>query len=120
MAKIIYFTEGEKATTEELADIALFNAAAQAPYEVVVRRGDDVASYAYGHGNETTDYVAGSVPEAYADETKLEPDNIPIPGIDYETQAIVSDGDTLEEAGGGTIAVAIVDGVATYTYTAGE
>ena len=39
----------------------------------------------------------------------------PLPG----DQVVVSDGDTLAEAGGGTIAVTVVDGVATYTYTAG-
>lgn len=35
-----------------------------------------------------------------------------------DDQVIVTDGDTLAEAGGGTIAVAVVGGVATYTYTA--
>lgn len=36
MAKVIYFTADEKATAPELADIANLNAAAVAPYEVVV------------------------------------------------------------------------------------
>jgi len=35
------------------------------------------------------------------------------------TAVVVHDGDVLTEAGGGTIAVAVADGVATYTYTAG-
>ena len=123
MAKVIYFTAGEKATAPELADIANLNVAAVAPYEVVVRRGDDVASYSYGAGIEAADYVAGTIPDAYSDTEDypvIDPDDIPVPGVDYATQAIISNGDVLDTADGGTVTVAIVDGVATYTYAAGE
>lgn len=53
--------------------------------------------------------------EAFATAAALP--GAPVPPLP-DDQVIVSDGDTLTEAGGGTIAVAVVGGVATYTYTA--
>lgn len=67
--------------------------------------------------------MAGTIPDAYSDTEDypvIDPDDIPVPGVDYATQAIISNGDVLDTADGGTVTVAIVDGVATYTYAAGE
>jgi hypothetical protein len=62
-----------------------------------------------------TSYKALEVAEkAYYEYLKANP---PIPPLE-DTEVIVSDGDTLAEAGGGTIAVSVTAGVATYTYTA--
>ena len=59
-----------------------------------------------------TSYTSKEVAEkAYYEYLKTNP---PL----EDTEVIVSDGDTLAEAGGGTIAVSVTEGVATYTYTA--
>lgn len=79
MQKIIYFTAGPKATTEEIAAIAALNSAAAAPYQVTVRDasaasvGDD-----YGDGRlEPCDFVAGTIPTAYNAKDVVDPDAIP-------------------------------------------
>lgn len=116
--RIIYFTAGITATAGELADIAALNAAAEAPYEVIVANG--AANAKYGETNRLipTDYVAGTIPTIYNAVPTIDPDNLPVSGL-KDTQAIVTDGEVLDEEGGGTITVAVADGVATYTYTPG-
>lgn len=118
LKKVIYFTAGDVPTTGEKADIAKLNAAAVAPYDVAVRSG--IRSLGTAGNYESADYVAGTVPASapWNAIDVLDPDAIPNQNVS-DTQVILNDGDTLDEAGGGTIAVAIVGGVATYTYTAG-
>lgn len=85
--KIIYFTAGEKATTEELAEIAALNTKAAVPYEVVVRRADKQLGDDYGDDRlEACDFVAGTVPTAYNSETVFDIDAMP---------AEVDEGDTI-------------------------
>jgi len=125
MTKVIYFIAGNAPTVEEAADIAKLEAATIAPYELAIR--SNVAIPQYGEGRyETADFVAGTLPGAaesdvndfYAAIDAIDPDVIPGAIVDGQTQVIISDGAELDAVGGGTIAVAIEDGVATFTYTA--
>lgn len=93
MAKIIYFTAGAVATTDEKADIDKLNALTEVPFEVVVRRGDSVGTYSYGAGLEASDYVSGTVPTAFNARPVVDPDNPPS-GLPA-TQAIVSNAQAL-------------------------
>lgn len=61
--KVLFFTAGPKATTQELAEITKINQAAQAPFVVGIRNAQ--AGVSYGYGPEETDYVAGSPPAPY-------------------------------------------------------
>lgn len=123
MAKIIYFIEGNAPTVDEAADIAKLEAATARPYELVIRSNKALPSYGEGRF-EACDFVAGTLPadedanDFYDAIDAIDPDAIPGAIVDGDTQVIVTDGDTLDEAGGGTIAVEIVAGVATFTYTA--
>lgn len=102
MAKIIYFIAGNVPTVGEAADIAKLEAATAKPYELVIRSNKALPSYGEGRF-EACDFVAGTIPGAV---------------VDADTQIVINDGDTLDAVGGGTIAVDITAGVATFTYTA--
>lgn len=107
MTKIIYFTAGEQPTTGELAEIAKFNAAAVAPFELVVRRAD--VSNSYGAAVEATDYVAGTPAAPYDGPSYdvADPDNPPTGGNLPAAQAVVYDGQVIAVTGGSaTITVA--------------
>lgn len=118
--KVLFFTAGPKATTQELAEIAKINQAAQAPFVVGIRNAQ--AGVSYGYGPEETDYVAGSPPAPYdnTDEEEgtvypvFDPDAPPTPV--NSTQYVLNDGDEFEVTGG-TVSVAIEDGEPTFTYT---
>lgn len=123
--KIIYFIAGHVPTAGEAADIAKLEAGmvVGAPYSLSIR--SNLAISEYGDERfETCDFVAGTLPSDSAANTfygaidTIDPDAVPGVITDSATQVIVTDGDTLDDAGGGTIAVAVADGVATYTYTA--
>lgn len=124
MAKIIYFIAGNAPTVGEAADIAKLQAATGAPYELAIRSNKAIPEYGEGR-YETADFVAGTLPGAaesdvndfYAAIDEIDPDNIPATNVP-STSVVVSDGDELAAVGGGTIAVAVAAGVATYTYTA--
>lgn len=124
MAKIIYFIAGNAPTVGEAADIAKLQAATGAPYELAIRSNKAIPEYGEGR-YETADFVAGTVPGAaesdvndfYAAIDEIDPDAIPATNVP-STSVVVSDGDELAAVGGGTIAVAVAAGVATYTYTA--
>lgn len=117
LKKVVYFTLSDVPTAGEIADIAKLNAATAAPYEVAVR--SSVRPMSSGGDNEACDYVAGTIPEVefYEEKDVIDPDDIPNQNLSA-TQVIVNDGDELAAVGGGTIAVAVAAGVATYTYTA--
>lgn len=122
MAKIIYFIAGNVPTVGEAADIAKLEAATAQPYELAIRSNKQLP--AYGEGRfEDCDFVAGTLPadedanDFYAAIDEIDPDAIPATGV-RDDQVVLTDGDELDAVGGGTIAVAIADGVATYTYTA--
>ena len=104
--KVIYFTAGVEPTVDEAAEIAKLNAASVGSYEVLVMNGAKDALY-----GETRlapcDLVAGTIPTAYAGKTELDPDL---------KQVVLTNGEDLDEAGGGTIAVYITAGVVTYTF----
>jgi len=117
MPKVTYFTASEKATADELADIAALNALSNDPYEILVRNG--AQSNSYGAGPDATDYVAGTIPDEYSDTEDFpvfDVDNPPVPGLD-DTQAVVSDGEALTVPVTGTYAttatVTVVDGAVT-------
>lgn len=61
--KILFFTEGNVATPEELDAISEIEEAIAPKFELFVRNG--AASTAYGHGPEATDFIAGDRPAAY-------------------------------------------------------
>lgn len=116
-SKVLYFTAGPKASAPELAEIALLNAAAAAPFEVGVRNG--LESSSYGYGVEDADYVAGTIPDLYDDaETYpiFDPAEPPIPV--QSDQTVLNTGDVLTMASGkGTVVATIAAGVATYAFT---
>lgn len=63
--KVIFFTAGAVPTENELAEIAVLQAASTKPFDLAIRRGDAVmanADFRYGAGAEACDYVAGSPP----------------------------------------------------------
>jgi len=125
MAKIIYFIAGNAPTVGEAADIAKLEAATSAPYELAIRSNKAIPEYGEGRFEEA-DFVAGTLPGAaesdvndfYAAIDEIDPDAIPGAIVNGATQMVISDGDTLDAVGGGTIAVDITAGVATFTYTA--
>lgn len=65
---VIYFTADTKPTVAELAAIARLNALAESAYNVQVRNGGATAKMS---SIEPCDYVAGTVPTAYAGEDLL-------------------------------------------------
>lgn len=118
--KILYFTAGEVATSDEKADIAALMAITAPAFEVGVRNA--LVSTAYGAGIEDTDMVAGTIPTAYNDAETYpvaDPDNPPTPPVASDQKVITSGvavtGVTLVgTAGAGkSMALTIVDGVVT-------
>lgn len=115
LKKLIYFTATDVPTAAEKEDIAKLNAAAIAPYEIAVRSSQRPLKS--GGPLEFTNCVSGTMPTEYAEGYEfVDPDNIPVGGI-TDTQVILNDGEELAVEGGGTVSVAISNGVATYTYT---
>jgi hypothetical protein len=107
--KVLYFTADKVPTTGELADLTKLNAAALPGYDIQVRNTD--ISTNIGHGVESADYVAGTVPaDVYDGVTVLDPDNLPS-GLPA-TQAIVSDGVDLVVPVTGTYATKITPTIA--------
>lgn len=89
--KVIYFTAGEKPTTEELADIAKLNAVAAQGYVVNVSN----STVDSGLGTiEACDYVAGTVPDDYSEVPVFDVDSPPIPNLPA-TAAVVYDAEAL-------------------------
>jgi hypothetical protein len=68
-SKIIYFTAGDVPTTEELAEIAAWNAFVNS-YSLTVSNGSVAPGLGLdGEGDpflDGADFVAGTIPEAYA------------------------------------------------------
>ena len=92
-SKIIYFTAGEVATGDELTEIAALNAAAAAPYEIVVRRGDVVGDQDFGAGPEACAFVAGTVPSGdgfYEDIDVFDLDSEPVTVDENDTIAVAN------------------------------
>lgn len=114
MEKIVYFTAGAVPTSGELADIAKLNAAAEAPYVVLVSsaKGDTK----YGEHLIDADYVAGTPPTAYSAVPTIDPDNMPILGLP-DTSGVVTDGQTFAVTGG-TVTMHVADNVVTATFAA--
>lgn len=91
--KVIYFTAGAKPTSNELADIAKLNAAAQPAYDVQVWKSGTPQSTPV----RATDYVgsdAAAIPAEYSAVTVIDPDDIPTAPLP-DTQAIVLNAGTL-------------------------
>lgn len=118
--KILYFTEGPKATVSEIEDIDKINAFVAPPFTLGIRNAQEGASY--GYGPEHTDYVAGSPPTPYDNQDAedgpvypvFDPDAPPIPVS--PTQYIVNDGEEYAVVGG-TVSVAVADGDVTFAFT---
>lgn len=90
--KIVYFTAGQYATTAELSAIEKLNAAAEAEYSIAVMNGAAAADTTYGELLKDCDYVAGTVPDPYSGVATIDPDNLPVQGLE-STQAIVNNAD---------------------------
>lgn len=88
MQTVVYFTAGIVPTSDELADIAKLNTAAEAPYLVLVTNG--AANAKYGETNRLIpcELVAGTIPTIYAGKPTIDPDSI-------GTGATVANGDTV-------------------------
>jgi len=105
-SKVLYFTAGPIPTIAELADVdALQN---DGRYSVFVRSA--IGGNYTGGEPEATDYVAGTIPTAYADaETYPVLDAGSTLGSD---QAIITDGVAIVGTGG-SFTPTVVDGVVT-------
>lgn len=122
MAKVLYFTAGPVATTEEKAAIAALALSAEAPIIFGVRSA--TGDHNFGSGPEPTDYVYGTVPTAYNAKPVYDPEAPPAPSVG-SSQAVVTDGIEVEgvtltgTAGASkTMVLTIVDGeitAATFT-----
>lgn len=104
MKRIIYFQAEPVATTEELAEIAAINAFSVNPYQVLVMNGS--ASTAYGAGNITADYVAGTIPTAYNEVDVFDYENPPDPVL-IATKAVVDTGESISTTDGGAVTVTV-------------
>ena len=95
--RILYFTAGPFPTEDEIAEIALLNAACVQPYECTVLNG--AASAEYGADRPVPgDFAAGTIPEAFEDLDEIDPDAIPNAPL-LETQAIVDDNQSIALSG---------------------
>ena len=116
--KIIYFTAGAVATTDEKAAIDKLMAVTGASFEVVVRNG--AVPHQYGVGNkEAAAYAAGTIPTLYNALPVANPDAPPTPEV-KATQKVISSGvgvpgvTLVGTAGAGkTMTLTIVAGVVT-------
>lgn len=107
--RVIFFTAGPLATTNELAAIAKLNAVAVAQYEVLVANGSQNAKYGETNRLIPCDFVAGVVPTIYNAKATIDPNNIPNQAL-TSTQAIVSNGQKVTGVTGtGTVANIAVD-----------
>lgn len=127
MAKtIIYFTESAQATSGELADIVKLNAAAEAPYRVLVVNGSANAKYGELNRLIPGDFVAGSVPAIYEIEVEdervypeIDPDDLPV--VLPSDQVAIADGQVVETADGGTVTFSVSNNeITSAVYAAGE
>lgn len=109
--KVIYFTAGEVPTSGELQDIEKINSVAERGYIVNVSNGSVDSGLG---GIEACNYVAGSIPDEYAEVPVFDVDAPPIPNLP-ETAAVVYDGDIKEIAVTGeytdSVQFTVVDGV---------
>lgn len=108
--RILYFTAGAALTEQEKADIEALNALAEPQYRVTVHNGDVDPDYLV-----PGDFAAGAVPDDYEELPVFDPENPPGPELP-DTQAIVTDGQSLEVEGG-TVTLAVEDGVVSATFT---
>lgn len=117
MKRILYFTAGPQATTNEKAAIAALNVLAAPQYEVRVLNG--LESPNYGAGQITGDFVAGTIPASYKDDQEapiypvFNPASPPAPPNLPATQAIVADEQVLDVDGGGTMTLTVVNSAIT-------
>lgn len=89
--KVIYFTKANLPTAAELLEIAGITAG---NFALLIRPASNVAALKYGERREPCDYVAGSAPSLYADVSKWQA------GVELTpTQAIITDGDTIDVDG---------------------
>lgn len=98
--KVLFFTAGDTATSDELIAIGKLQAAAPAPYDIRVRNGAH-GSVNYGHGPEAADYVAGTPPAAYANTgtyPRIDPSAIPVGNL-LPTQAVVANAQVITLGG---------------------
>lgn len=108
MKKVLYFTAGPIPTPQEQADIAALRTLAEPAYEVGVRNGAANAQFGTGR-NEPADYAAGTIPTAYNTLDEFDVDAPPAPDTLPDTQAVVTDGETLT-IGGSDYTFTVVDG----------
>lgn len=118
--RIIYFTAGPVATTDEKTAIDKLNAVVGSSFEVHVRNGAVPNEYAAGN-EEVADYAAGTIPDNdyYESLPVANPDAPPTPEV-KSTQKVVSSGVAIPgvtmtgTAGAGkTMTATIVAGVIT-------
>jgi hypothetical protein len=118
MKKVIYFTAGAVATAEELEEITAIRAYTGPLLDLTVSNGAILPNLSGDPENEDdpriqeSDFVAGTIPEAYSGVDELDPDNIG-PALDVGSdKAVVTDGQviTIEAA---TYTFTIVDGAIT-------
>lgn len=103
MKKVIYFTAGAVATTDEKAAIAKLNALTTPAYEVTVMNATQSPNY--GYGIQAADYKAGSPPSAYSAVPTINPDAPPTPDNLPSTQAVVNNAQKITGVTGtGTVA----------------
>lgn len=69
--KILFFTEGNVPTTEELAEIEAIQEAIAPKFELYVRNAAAPAIYGEGR-NEPADFIAGSPPESFPEFSEAE------------------------------------------------
>ena len=116
MKRIIFFQAGPTATSGEIAEIEAINRMAVSPYELIVMNASE--STLYGAGNAPADYVAGTIPTAYAEVTEFDYTDPPDPVL-IATKAIVADEAVLDTDDGGTVTVTVAENAITgLEYTA--
>ena len=110
MKKVIYFSAGYDLTDDELAEVAALNAIGAAALEINVSNG------AVSSGLETVleecDYVAGTIPTAYAEVDEFDIESPPRLETIPATQAVVYDTQELT-IGESTYTFTVEDGAVT-------
>lgn len=123
--KVIFFTGGDVATSNEKAAITSLAGQAAKPYTVVVRSGPRARLRATP---ESADFYAGAIPPNYRDggidsgtafKTVYSVTDPPDPASLVTTQAILRHGDHVHLAGGGTVTFSVSSNTITVSaYTA--
>lgn len=107
--RVVFFTAGPTATTQELAAIQKLNAVTEAPYAVTVMNGKENAKYGEPNRLAPCDFVAGTVPTIYNGVPTINPDSIPAQQLS-PTQAVVTNGQKITGVTGtGTVANIVVN-----------